>query len=127
MIRHKRQSEPVPDIDRSICHDSGAARRDVQYKAFALRHPVVDRNPGRLFVQLPSRFALNLCPWHINSHDDHPLNFTAIGQAIAQAAHQFEGDSVKFLLAHCLEIYRFTPQRCPQALRNIARKSKSVT
>jgi hypothetical protein len=79
MIRHKRQSELVPDIDRSICHDLGAARRDVQYEALALRHSVVDRNPGRLFVQLPSRFALYLYPWLVNSHDDHPLDLTAIG------------------------------------------------
>jgi hypothetical protein len=108
MIRHKRQSELVPDIDRSICHDPGAARRDVHDEAFALRHPVVDRNPGRLFGQLPSRFALYLCPRLIDSHDDHPWNLTAIGQAIARTGHQIEGDSVKFLLAHCLEIYRFT-------------------
>jgi hypothetical protein len=72
MSRHKRQSEPVPDINRSICHDLGAARRDVQYEAFALRHSVVDRNPGRLPVQLPSWFALYLCPWPVNNHDDHP-------------------------------------------------------
>jgi hypothetical protein len=79
MSRHKRQSEPVPDINRSICHDFGAARRDVQYEAFALRHSVVDRHPGRPFVQLPSWFALYLCPWPINSHDDHPsLDLTAV-------------------------------------------------
>jgi hypothetical protein len=78
MSRHKRQSEPVPDINRSICHDFGAARRDVQYKAFALGHSVVDRNPGRLFAKLSSRFTLYLRPWLINSHDDHPsLDLTA--------------------------------------------------
>jgi len=54
------------------------------------------------------------------------LDLTAIGWAIAKAGHQIEGDSVKFLLAHCLEIYRFTLRRCPQALRNIAKKSKPV-
>lgn len=62
MTRHKSQFELVPDIHRVICRDPGAARRDVQYDAFALRHPVVDRNPGRLLVKLPSRFALYLCP-----------------------------------------------------------------
>jgi hypothetical protein len=94
MIRHKRQSERVPDIERSICHDSRAARRDVHYEAFAPRHPIVDRNPGRLFVQLPSRFALYLCPSLTNNHDDHSsLDLTAIGSAIVRIGHQIEGDS----------------------------------
>ena len=69
MSRHKRQSEPLPDVNRSICHDFGAARRDVQYQAFAPGHSVVDRNPGLMFVHLPSRFALYFCPWLIDSHD----------------------------------------------------------
>jgi len=60
MRGHKRQFEVVPDIHRIVRHDSGAARRDIQYEAFALRHPVVDRHPGRLLAQLPSRFALYL-------------------------------------------------------------------
>ena len=54
---HQRQFEVVPDIHGIIRHDPGAARRDIQYEAFALRHPIVDRHPGRLFAQLPSRFA----------------------------------------------------------------------
>jgi hypothetical protein len=72
MVRHKRQSELVPDIDRSIRHDPGAARRDVQYEAFDLRHTVFDRNPGRLIAHLPSRLALYLYPWLVNGHPDHP-------------------------------------------------------
>src|SRR5205085_884948 len=51
--------------------DDKAAWRDVQYEAFTLRYPIVDRNPGRLFVQLPSRFARHLWPWLIR-HDDCP-------------------------------------------------------
>jgi hypothetical protein len=70
MSRHKRQCEPVADINRSIGHDFGSAGRDVQYEAFALRRSVVDRKPGRLFMRLPSRFTLYLCPWLINHHDD---------------------------------------------------------
>jgi len=68
--RHKRQFEPVPYINRSVRNDFGAARRDVQHEAFTPRHSVVDREPGRLFVQLPSRFALYLCRSPIHSHDD---------------------------------------------------------
>ena len=71
--RHQRQSEPVADVKRNICHDFGAARRDVQDEAFALRHFVLDRNPGRLLLKLPSWFTLYLQPWHINSHDDHSV------------------------------------------------------
>src|SRR3979409_1219197 len=37
VIRHQRQSEPVPDIERRICHDLGAARRYVQDEALELR------------------------------------------------------------------------------------------
>jgi hypothetical protein len=72
MSRYKHQSEPVPDINRSIRHDFGATRRDVQYEAFELRHPVFDHNPGWLPAQLPSRFALYLYPWLVNGHPDHP-------------------------------------------------------
>jgi hypothetical protein len=80
MIRHQRQLELVPDIHHVIGRDPGAARRDVQYQAFALCGPVVDGNPGRLAAHLPSRFALYPCPWLHNSHDDHPLlDLTAIG------------------------------------------------
>jgi hypothetical protein len=71
MSRHKHQFELVTDINR-IRHDFGAARRDVQYEAFALRHSVVYRNPGWLFVKLPSRFTLYLFPRLINNHNDHP-------------------------------------------------------
>ena len=71
MSWHKGQSEPVPDLNLGIGHDFGAAWRDVQYEAFAPGHSVVDRDPGRLFVRLPPRFALYLCPWLINRHDDH--------------------------------------------------------
>jgi hypothetical protein len=93
MIWHKRHSEPVPDIDRGICHDPRAARRDVHYEAFALRPSIVDRNPGQLLVQMPSRLALYLCPWLINNHDDHSsLDLTAICSAIVKAGHQIEGD-----------------------------------
>ena len=78
MSRYKREVEPVPDINLCIRHDFGAARGDVQNEAFALRHSVVYRNPGLLFLQLPSRFALDLGPWLINNHDDHPsLDLTA--------------------------------------------------
>ena len=84
-VRHERQSERAPDIDRSVCHDLRSARRDVQYEAFVLRHSV-QRNPGRPLVQLPSRFALYLCPWLINNHEDYPLlGLIAIGKAIVQA------------------------------------------
>jgi hypothetical protein len=84
-IRHKRQCEPVADIDLSVCHEFGSARRDVQYKAFVPRHSV-HRNPGRPFVQLPSRIALYLRPWLVSNHHDHPsLNLVAIGQAIVKA------------------------------------------
>ena len=97
MIRHKRQFEGVPDIHRIIRRNPGAARRDIQYDAFALRHPVVERNPGRLLAQLPSRFALYLCPGLNNSHGDHPsLHLTAIGSAIVKAGHQIEDDLVRF-------------------------------
>jgi hypothetical protein len=93
MIRHKRQSERVPDIERNICHDSRAAGCYVQDEAFAPRHPIVDRNPGRLFVQLPSRFALYLCSSLTNNHGDHPsLDLTAIGSAIVKTSRQIEGD-----------------------------------
>jgi hypothetical protein len=96
MIRHKRQYEHVPDIERGICRDLGAARRDVQYEAFELRYPVVDRNPGRLFAQLPSRLALYLGPWLVKRHDNHPsLGLTAIGQPIAKTGHRIEGDFCK--------------------------------
>jgi hypothetical protein len=92
MSRYQHQSELVPDINPGIRHDFGAARRDVQYEAFELRHSVVDRNPGRLFVQLPSRFALYLCPWLNNSHDYHPSwDLTAVGLAIVRAGHQIKG------------------------------------
>ena len=67
--RHKRQFEPVPDINRGVRDDFGAARRNIQHEAFTPRHSVVDREPGRLFVQLPSRFALYFCRSPINSHD----------------------------------------------------------
>src|SRR5882757_8930262 len=80
MNRYKHQSEPVPDINRSIRHNFGATRRDVHYEAFELRHSVVDQNPGRLLVQLPSRFALYLCPWLNNTHDYHPSwDLAAVG------------------------------------------------
>ena len=72
MLRHECQYEAVPDIDRNIRHDLGAARRDIQYEAFKLRLAVIDRNPGRPSVQLASGFALYLCPWLVNSHDDYP-------------------------------------------------------
>src|SRR5665811_1257640 len=75
--RHKRQFEPVPYIDRSVGNDLGAARRDVQHEAFALRRSVVDRKPGRLLVQLPARFAQYLRPSLINSHDDLSLDLAA--------------------------------------------------
>src|SRR4051812_23163622 len=73
MSRHQRQSEPVADVKRNICHDLRAARRDVQNDAFALRHFVLDRDPGRLLLNLPSRFTLHLRPWLIDSHDDHSV------------------------------------------------------
>jgi hypothetical protein len=96
MGRHKLQSERVADIDRSIGHDFGAAWSHVQYEAFALRRSVVDRNPGRLFVQFPSRFARHLWPWLIR-HDDYPsLDSNAIGWAIVKVAHQLDPDFVKF-------------------------------
>jgi hypothetical protein len=60
MGRHQRQQESIADVDRSIRHDLGATRRNVQYEAFNLGHPVVDRDPGRPFIQLTSRFALYL-------------------------------------------------------------------
>jgi hypothetical protein len=72
MSGHKLQSEHVPDIDRGIRDDLGATRRDVQDKALALGHAVVDRDPGRLFAHFPSRFARYLCPRLVNSHDEHP-------------------------------------------------------
>lgn len=81
VFRHKRQHELVPDIDRSICHDLGAARRDVQYEAFNLRHPVVDRNPGRPSMQFASRFARYLYPSFVDIHDGHP-SLDPIGWAI---------------------------------------------
>ena len=103
--RHKRQFELVPDIHRIIGRDPGAARRDVHDEAFALRRPVIDRDPGRLLLQLPSRFALYLRPRLHNSHDDHPLlDLAAIVQAIVKAGRQPEADPVKVLLAHCLGI-----------------------
>jgi hypothetical protein len=68
----KHQSEPVSDVNPGVRHDFGATRRDVQYEAFELRQSAVDRNPGRLFVQLPPRFALYLYPWLVNGHSDHP-------------------------------------------------------
>jgi hypothetical protein len=68
MIRHKRQSELVPDVHGCIGHDPGAARRDVEDEAFELRQAVFDHNPRRLPAHLPSRFALYLHPWLINGH-----------------------------------------------------------
>jgi hypothetical protein len=73
MIWHKRQFEPVADIERGIDHHPGAARRDIQYEAFELRDPVVDPDHGRLLARLPSRLALYLCPWLGKTHDDYPL------------------------------------------------------
>jgi hypothetical protein len=71
MSRHQRQFEPVADLNRGVGHDFSAARRDVQYEAFLLRHSMIDRNPGRLFVKLPPGFPLYLRSG-INSHDDDP-------------------------------------------------------
>jgi hypothetical protein len=68
MSRHEHQSKRVPDIHRGGCDDFGAARRDVQDKAFAACDSIVERNPGQLFVRLPPRFALDLFPWLINRH-----------------------------------------------------------
>lgn len=80
MSWHKLQSEHVPDIDRSVRDDLGAARRDVHHEAFALRDSVVDRDPGRLLAYFPSRFARYLCPRLVNSHDEHPsFDLAAIG------------------------------------------------
>src|SRR5206468_10731362 len=72
MRSHQLQSEHVADIDRRICHDLGTAGRDVQYDAFAPRRSVVDRNPARLLVHVPPRFARDLCPWLVNSHHEYP-------------------------------------------------------
>ena len=97
MAGHQCQFEIVTDIHRIIRHDPGAARRDIQYEAFAPGHPVVDRNPGLMLVQLPSRFAMYLCPRLNNSHDDHPsLDVIAISSAIVKTRRQIEGEFVKF-------------------------------
>src|SRR5260221_517017 len=71
-FRHHRHHEVVPDIDGSVGHDLGAARRDVQDNAFNSRYAVIARKPGRPLVHFASRFTLGLCPQFINSHDDHP-------------------------------------------------------
>ena len=76
-IRDQRQTEPVPDIDRDIAHDPGAARRHVEHRAFVLRHTVIDRHPACMLVQMPSRFARYLDPWYdpwlFNAHGHHPV------------------------------------------------------
>jgi hypothetical protein len=91
MRRHERQCEPAPEIDLDIGLDPDAARRDVQYEAIEPGHAVVDRDPGRLLVHLPARLARHLYPWHIDSHDDHPLlDVSAIGKAIASAVIKFK-------------------------------------
>src|SRR5216683_2332433 len=83
MRRYQLQSEHVADIDRRICHDLGTARRDVQYDAFAPRRSVVDRDPARLLVHVPPRFARDLCPRLVNSHHEYPsLDLSAIGHPI---------------------------------------------
>jgi len=132
MSRHKLQSERVADIDCRIGHDFGAAWSHVQHEALALRHSVVDRNPGRLFVQFPSRFARHLCPWLI-SHDDYPsLDLNAISSAIVKIAHQIDRDFVKFLLRYCLEILLIYPNQfviprranCTSWMRHMAQARK---
>jgi len=97
MAGHQCQFEIVTDIHRIIRHDPGAARRNIQYEAFAPGHPAVDRNPGLMLVQLTPRFAMYLCPRLNNSHDDHPsLDVIAISSAIVKTGRQIEGEFVKF-------------------------------
>src|SRR5438309_1516378 len=67
-IRHQCQSELVPDVDRDVAHDPGAARRHVEHDAFVPGHAVIDRYPGRMLVQLPPRLTDNLRLWCINDH-----------------------------------------------------------
>jgi hypothetical protein len=95
MRGHKLQSEHFTDIDLGIRHDLGAARRDVQDDAFALRRSIIDRNPRRLLLHFPSRLARDLCSWLVNAHHEYPsLAITAIGRAIVKVSHQIGRDFV---------------------------------
>jgi hypothetical protein len=103
---HQGQSDPFPDLNLRICHDLGAARRDVHYETIAHRQSAIDRDRGRLMVRLPPRFALNLRPGLIDNHHDHPsLKWLRAGQTDDRAGHQIKGDSLKVSLGLCLEIY----------------------
>jgi hypothetical protein len=81
--------------------DLGAARRDVEHDAFAPRHAVVDRKPGRLLAHFPSRFALGLGPSLLDRRHDHPPLGLAFGSA---KPRQFKADPVKAPLGNCFEV-----------------------
>ena len=81
-IGDQRQTEPVPDIDRDIAHDSCAARRHVEHHAFVLRYTVINGHPAGMLVQRPPRFARYLDPWYdpwlFNAHGHHPVRIKQV-------------------------------------------------
>jgi hypothetical protein len=68
MIGNQCQLELVSDVHHIVSRNSRSARRNVQHETFVLRHPVVERNPSRPLIQLPSWFARDLGPWFNNGH-----------------------------------------------------------
>src|SRR5690348_943041 len=58
--RDGRKPKTVADVHRGVGHDPGAAGRDVEHDAFAPCRPVLERDPGRMLVQLAAWLALDL-------------------------------------------------------------------
>src|SRR5581483_10917080 len=65
---HQRKLEGVADIDLGIDGDLGAAGRDINHRA-GLGRLAVEREPGLAAMHLASRFAVDLEPSLVHSHD----------------------------------------------------------